>query len=53
MRGSATLMLLAFLDRRRELAVMKTLGLTSGQVATLLYMEVLAVAAVVRPGRWR
>lgn len=44
--GVFTLMLLAFLDRRRELAVMKTLGLTSGQVATLLYMEVLAVAAV-------
>ncbi len=43
--GVFTLMLLAFMDRRRERAVMKTLGLTSGQVATLLYMEMLAVAA--------
>ena len=44
--GVFTLMLLSFLERRREMAVMKTLGLTSGQVAALLYMEVLSVAAV-------
>jgi len=44
--GLFTLMLLAFLERRREMAVMKTLGLTSGQVAAMLYMEVLSVAAI-------
>jgi len=43
--GIFTLMLLAYLDRRRELAVMKTLGLTSRQVALVLYLEVLVVAA--------
>jgi predicted lysophospholipase L1 biosynthesis ABC-type transport system permease subunit len=42
--GAFTLMLLAFMDRRRELAVMKTLGLTSRQVALVLYLEALVVA---------
>jgi hypothetical protein len=38
--GVFTLMLLGFMDRRRELAVMKTLGLTSPQVGVILYLEV-------------
>jgi hypothetical protein len=41
--GLFTLMLLSFLDRRREYAVMKTLGLTSAQIGLVLYLEVLAV----------
>ena len=44
--GIFTLMLLAFLDRRRDLAVMKTLGLTSGQVALLMYLEVAVLGAL-------
>lgn len=43
--GAFALMLLGFLQRRRQLAVMKTLGLTSRQAALVLYMEVLIVAA--------
>lgn len=41
--GLFALMLLSFLDRRRQLAVMKTLGLTSTQIALLLYLEVTVV----------
>lgn len=44
--GAFALMLLGFLQRRRQLAVMKTLGLTSRQAALVLYLEVLIVAAV-------
>lgn|GEM_PF-1502655 len=43
--GLFTLMLLTFLDRRREYAVMKTLGLTSSQIGLVLYMEVAAIGA--------
>jgi hypothetical protein len=41
--GLFTLMILSFLDRRRHLAVMKTLGLTSTQIALVLYLEVAMV----------
>lgn len=41
--GLFTLMILSFLDRRRHFAVMKTLGLTSPQIALVLYIEVALV----------
>ncbi|MDP2871163.1 MAG: ABC transporter permease [Bacillota bacterium] len=44
--GLFALMLLSFLDRRRELAVMKTLGLTSPQIALVLYLEVGVVGLI-------
>ena len=43
--GAMGTMLLSFLDRRRELAILKTVGLGGGAISKLLAAEVLIVGA--------
>ncbi|MDP2871129.1 MAG: ABC transporter permease [Bacillota bacterium] len=42
--GTLTLLLLTFMERRREVAILKAVGLTGGNIATIFAMEVAFVA---------